>query len=242
MRLLFDVGGDLRRAAQDCEAEVFGARFGTPPEQIQQAYRRYRMASRFMVVIDRDGGVQAAARLILPGPAGLKTLHDVAGSPWRADVHAVLSGAGLDPRRTLDAATFSVREGLGKTGIDASLALLYGLFVGMHVNRVPSVVSMIDERVRGMLEELGLCFRPLPGTAGQPFSGVPAREPVYAHLGELLAEQRRRAPQAHRAVTRGIGLAGVHVPPPEALRIITPTREQPVLDAQGRPVNPAAVP
>jgi hypothetical protein len=227
LRLQFDVKGELREAAKECEAELFAARFGKTARklgnarELGHAYERYESASRFSIVTDESGQVIAASRLIFPGPAGLKALHDIAVEPWKVNPKQATGTAGLDPAQTVDATSFAVRDGLGAQGVEASYALLYGLFGALEVNGIPSMVAVIDDPVRRMLRTLGLIFHRLPGTSPQPYFGSAASEPVYAHLSYLMTTQRALAPREHLAIARGIGLVGVDVPPPHELRLAT---------------------
>jgi hypothetical protein len=219
LRLLFDVQGEIREAAKECEADVFFARFGNTAQDLAEAYGKYESTTHFMAVTDQTRRVMGAARLIFPGPAGLKTLDDVAEDPWRVDPRRAAAEAGLDLSRTMDGTTFAVRDGLRRQGFAVSHALLYGMFGGMEANGVSSLVAMIDSVVIEMLRKLGLIFETIPGTGSRPYFGSAATTPMYAHLDQLMSTQKRLAPLAHRAIGEGIGLAGVDVPPMDDLRI-----------------------
>lgn len=212
LRLLFDVQGEIREAAKECEADVFYAHFGNTAQDLADAYRKYESSTHFMAVADQDGQVLAAARLIFPGPAGLKTFDDVAEEPWRIDPLRAAEQAGLELNRTMDGTTFAVRDGLRRHGFAASHALLYGMFAGMAANGISSLVAMVDSVVIGLLRDLGLIFETIPGTSSQPYFGSAATTPMYAHLAALMATQQRLAPGAYQAIGQGIGLAGVEVP------------------------------
>jgi len=58
-----------------------------------------------------------------------------------------------------------------------------------------------------------------PGTEPGPYLGSPSSSALYAHVGEILATQRRVAPHKWRAITTGEGLAGVTVPDPATMRL-----------------------
>ncbi len=78
----FDPLGDTLAAARDCEAEVFLQAYGNTREELADEYGPYEDASVYMAVTEPGGTAVAACRLILPGPAGLKTLNDVARVAW----------------------------------------------------------------------------------------------------------------------------------------------------------------
>ena len=219
LRLFFDVQGEMLEAARDCEAEVFADRFGNTAAELDEAYGPYEAHTHFVAVVDPDGTVAAVMRLIFPGPAGLKTLDDLARPPWSVDPAAAARQAGLDLESTLDVATMAVRNGMRRQGFAASHALAYGLFGAMRVNGIRSMVAMIDAVPYELLRGIGLMFPAIPGTVSRPYFGSPATTPIYAQLEPLLDTQARLAPVAHRAIRHGIGLTGVQVPEPEALRL-----------------------
>ena len=64
--------------ARRVEHEVFGEAFGNTPELLAEEYGPYEPASVYCCVLDhRRARPVGALRLILPGPAGLKSLVDV---------------------------------------------------------------------------------------------------------------------------------------------------------------------
>jgi hypothetical protein len=219
MRLVFDAQGDAAAAARQCEADVFLDRFGNTADQLAAEYGPYDAASVFLAVLDDDGVAHGAARLVRPGPAGLKTINDLAGDPWRVDPVLAVRRAGIDPAATWEGATFAVRRGVRRRGYDALEALLHGFTVGSLVNGFRTVTAVVDEQVLRMIGSMGLFFHPFPGTAPGPYLGSPNSSALYAHVDEILAAQRRVAPHKWRAITTGEGIAGITVPPPESMRL-----------------------
>lgn len=215
----FDVSGDLRRSARDCEAEVFWAAYGNTRAELDAEYGPYEDESVFLAVA-AQGVVVGAVRLLPPGSSsGLKTLHDVGRPPWRVDGHRSALAAGLDLTTTWEIATLGVRRDLGAFGTRLSLALYHGLISVCRANGMSAYVAVLDERVRRMLASVGLGSRALPGTSTAPYLGSEASTPVYTLCTPTLAAQRLQHPDAYRLVTLGIGLDGVDVPPLEAFRL-----------------------
>ena len=219
MRLVFDARGEAAAAARQCEADVFLDRFGNTAEELAAEYGPYEDASVFVALLADDGVAYAAARLIRPGPAGLKTINDLAREPWGIDPVLAARRAGVDPAASWEAATFAVRRGVRRRGYDAMEALFYGLAVGSIVNEFRSVTAIIDEHVLAMFGALGLFLHPFPGTEPGPYLGSPSSSALYAHVDEILATQRRVAPHKWRAITTGEGLAGITVPDPATMRL-----------------------
>ena len=217
LHLVFDARGDVADAARRCEEEVFLARFGNTPEQIAAEYGPYDESSVWLAVMDGDGVAQAAGRLIRPGPAGLKTLDDLRREPWRVDPAAAARRAGLDEAATWEAATFAARRGLRRQGYDAMEALFYGLAVGSLVNEMEAVVAVIDDQALRLFGSIGLFLHPFPGTEPGPYLGSPRSSALYAFTDEILATQRRVAPDKWRAITTGEGITGITVPEPATM-------------------------
>ena len=222
LHLVFDARGDAAEAARRCEAEVFLARFGNTPEQIAVEYGPYDESSVWLAVMDGDGVAQAAGRLIRPGPAGLKTLDDLRREPWRIDPVLAARRAGVRPAVSWESATFAVRPGLRRRGYDAMEALFYGLAVGSLVNAFEAVVAVIDDQVLRLFGSIGLFLHPFPGTRPGPYLGSPRSSALYAFTDEILATQRRVAPDKWWAITTGEGIRGISVPAPETMRLPPP--------------------
>jgi hypothetical protein len=219
IQMHFDPVGSLLASARDCEAEVFLKWFGNTAEQIDQEYDPYEDNSVFLVLADRDE-VVAAVRLLAPGGrSGLKTLADVGREPWGVDGARAAAAVGMDLRSTWEIATLGARRGTAANGQRLSLALYHGLITVARVNRMSSFVAILDERVRRLLDSVGILTRPLPGTTTAPYLGSQASTPVYVHCAPTLENQRKHFPDAYRLVTLGIGLDGVTVPAPEAFRL-----------------------
>ncbi len=219
LTLHFDVKGALREAARECEAEIFLRWFGNTREELALEYDPYDQDSVFMVVADSGGGVIGVCRLILPGPAGLKTIRDVTSGPWHVDGDRAARAAGVRPEAAWDIATLGVRDATRGRSMLAAAALYHGLVVSSRVNEVPSVVSIVDEQVRALTDAIGMILPALPGTGPAPYLGSPASTPVYGHCQVMVDTQRRLNPDAHRLICLGVGLDGISVPGPDAFRL-----------------------
>ncbi len=211
-RLEFDPRGELREAARDCEAEVFIKSFGNTAEQLAEEFGPYEDASVLIAVTDPGGTVVAAARLITPGPAGLKTLNDLAGAPWYIDGAAAAAAAGIDPAATWDVATVSIRGRRPRSHPQLSAALYHAMIRAVRANGVDATVAVIDVTVRDLLESIGLVYRPLPGAAVAPFRGSPASIPLYAPFAEQMDTLCRLRPESHRLIALGVDFDGIAVP------------------------------
>ena len=159
-------------------------------------------------------------RLLRPGgAAGLKTLHDIGGAPWYADGARAAAAAGLTLTSTWEVATVSSRRRLGSQGLRHSFALYHALGTIARVNAMTDFVAVLDDRVRRLLDSVGLVTRPIPGTRPGPYLGSASSTPVFANVNTMLRAQRRDHPESFALVTVGTGLDGVAVPADSEFRI-----------------------
>lgn len=205
--------GALLASARDCEAEVFGHWFGNTRAELEQEYAPYESTTTFLALADAAGRVLGSVRLIRPGPAGLKTLSDIGRPPWNVDGGRAARAAGMDLASTWEVATMGVRRRLGGGGVRHALALYHGLMLTARANQVTGTVAILDQRVRRLLDAVGISYPAIPGTGAAPYLGSPASVPVYAGFAAMLDRQRREHPESHRLVTLGVGMDGVVVPP-----------------------------
>ncbi|HET6209279.1 MAG TPA: hypothetical protein VFD94_02790 [Jatrophihabitans sp.] len=211
LSLRFNPGPELEQAARECEASVFLRAYGNTREQLQDEYGPYDDSSVFIALSEPGGDVLGCARLIRPGPAGLKTLHDVSRPPWSLDVQRSVRAARLDLTNTWDIATIGARRGLKGPARLASIALFHGVVQAMRANQVASAVMIIDERVRRLLSAVGMFGRALPGTAPASYLGSSASTPVFEHCAQAFDRQRVENPEAYRLYVQGLGLDGISV-------------------------------
>lgn len=214
----FDVTGELLESARDCESEVFLRWYGNTREQLAEEYGPYEDSSAFLCVADETGEVLAAARLLAPGgSAGLKTLADVGRPPWGIDGPRSARAAGAELETTWDVATIGVRRQTQDTA-RLSLALYHGVVNVCRANGMSGFVAVLDERVRRLLDSVGIVTRTLPGATAAPYLGSPESTPVYVLRSYMFDQQRRQFPDAYRLVTLGHGLDGIAVPELEHFR------------------------
>lgn len=210
--LVFCPDGELLERTRACEAEVFLQTYGNTEQDLAFEYGPYDEASRFIALTDRAGEVVGSCRLIMPSPAGLKTVNDVFAPPWSVDGTRALRAAGSDESQAWDVATLAVRRVPGITPL-ASAALYHGLVMATRANAVPWIVMMLDERARRLLAMVGFVPRPIPGTGPAPYLGSAATTPLVGDVADMIDVQRRRNPDAYRLISLGAGLTGVAVPP-----------------------------
>ncbi len=223
--LHFDAQGDLRTAAEECEESVFLEAFGNTKEQLNSEYETYNDQSVFIAVSDVDGYVQGTVRLIAPGPAGLKTVNDIAREPWGLDGERVTKAAGIDLAHTWDIATMGVRAECRSNRLMVTMALYHAMMKATRVNEMTSAVAILDSHAQRVMNSLGYIFPAMPGVKPAPYLGSAASTPVYAHYASIVDAQRRINPEAYRLMTLGVGLDGIAIPEESAfLRKAAPLR------------------
>ena len=123
------------------EFEVFfEAGYVNSPEELQEEYREYDEASRF-IVVKRDGEVVGSTRLILPSDAGFKTVKDAKNG------ELVIDDTGWDmlgrydmSRDGFEVGTLAVKEGF-RTGPFHPESVSASLYIG-----ITKYTSMLAER------------------------------------------------------------------------------------------------
>jgi len=219
LRLVFDPRGADRKAAVECEADVFLDRFGDGAELLEECFGPHEADTTWLALIDDAGVAVASARLVVPGAAPTKYEVYLAEEPWFADPARLMGDARLNRATTWDVASISVRRRSHAQGALWTAALCHGLFQVAKVNEVTATVAVLDEGARQLLARHGIVYSTLPGTWTAEFCGSPASTPVYADMRAMVAHQRRAFPEAHRLVTMGLGLDGIDVPDLDGFRL-----------------------
>ncbi len=207
----FDPVGDVREAAENCEAAVFLEAYGNTADQWREEYGPYDAASVFITIVEPGGDAVASCRLILPNPAGLKSLVDTEQEPWSVDADRAARKAGMSPSKTWDVATIAVRKGAASAGV-LSAALYHGIVAATRANRLRWVVMIMDARARRLLSMLSLETHVLPGTMAAPYLGSTASIPIYADVNNMMDVQRRRNADGNRLIESGVGLDAIALP------------------------------
>ncbi|MGY1823238.1 hypothetical protein [Geodermatophilus sp. SYSU D00079] len=223
-----------REAARTVEGEVFLQAFGNTPEEMEREYGPFEARSRFVVVLDEEAGsALGAARLILPDPAAgpVKTLVDVAGPPWHADVADGLATAGLSGGPVWDVASLAVdrRFRSGAAGAEVTLALCHGILEHPRLCGAEGLVTVLDDKVLRLLRVMGVPWAPFPGATSQPYLGSPASTPCVMRVDAVGPSIRARRPDVAPAVVDGV-LGSIRLDPAD----LAPDRGARLPDADPR--------
>ena len=200
------------------ERIVFGEFFANTPELLAEEYDPYEHSSVFLLVIDRRRMVPAGvSRMIVPSPAGFKSLADIT-RVWEEQPDDVIarSGSQLDLQRCCDIATLATTaeyRGGASEGL-VSLALYQAIIMSALGGGMPWLVAVMDLTVISLLSErIGSPFSRYPGIEPRVYLDSPASLPVYVDLigyGERLAALDDTM---HSILFGGTGLeAALHTP------------------------------
>lgn len=221
--LKFDVTGDERDAVLDCEEEVFLQAFGNTRSQLEEEYGPYLEQSVFAGVFNSAGDCLGETRIILSGPAGLKTLNDLSREPWGLDGYRSFALTGHKVAETYDIGTLGVRKEYRGRAMMISLAMFHMCltFPRIPENQIKAMVSVMDSRFLSLQDSVGLHYNTLPGAKPGPYLGSESSSPVWIDLVTTTDRLRADYPDSYRLLVLGSGIDGVSIPGPEGLTIHT---------------------
>ena len=197
--------------ARHVEREVFYEFFRNTPELLDAEYGPYERSTIFVCALDHRRQLPAGAiRLVLPSPAGFKSLGDV-HSAWGQPVDDVLArtGLALDADRTWDVATLAVNAEYRGRATDGLVSL--GMYQGVAQLalrcHVKWVVTILDLVVLNLLQgAMADPFQRFAGLEPQPYLDSPASLPVYCDLDAYFARLETADPSMYEILFDGRGL------------------------------------
>lgn len=208
-RLACVTDGPFSDGARDCEAEVFTEVYNNTGDELAEEYAPYD-SQCFVVVIDQlvaesdpVASVIASCRIILPGPAGHKSIDDMKLPPWSADPVESTGYVGINLDYTMDIATIAVRPRGTRAGATAMAALCHGMSMVSIAHDIPWLVAILNDTVRRMFKSWQIELLEIPGLGPRPYYGSPASTPVYLNWPGIRAHLRRNAPRRHRKYILG---------------------------------------
>ena len=204
-------GAELARFV---EQRVFLEAFANTPDLLTVEYERYEPGSVFFVVLDHQRRVPAGMmRIIVPTPAGLKSLDDIErvwGAPvddalarvddaWDRDRLWDLATLGVNPEYRGNAALGLVTQGLLQSV--NQVALRCGLL---------RYVTILDVPVLRMLQwKIGRPFHAFPGLEPRSYLGSEASVPMWCDMALWDASLAARDETMHQVLFAGTGLEPV---------------------------------
>jgi hypothetical protein len=200
------------------ERDVFAEHVGNGPELLAAEHGAYEPSTFFFCVIDHRCNLPVGSvRLLLPSPAGFKTLADIERT-WGLPLDETLrrSELELDRNRVWDVATIAVdREYRGRvTQSLVSGSLYQAICRGAHLAAVGWVIAVLD------LIELDL-IQTISRDAYERFAGCeplqhlvsPASLPVYCHVDAYVPRLAAIDPPTYELLINGRGMEEAVRPP-----------------------------
>ena len=196
------------------ERGVFLEVFGNTPEQLAHEYDRYEPGSVFVTVVDHARRVPCGMmRVLVPSPAGFKSLDDVVDG-WGVPLPELLARVDdeWDLGRVWDLATLAVApEYRGEAALGlVTQALLQGLTMLAEGWGVDRYVAILDVPVLRMLQwRIGRPFDGFPGIEPREYLGSAASAPVWGSRQAWSEQLAARDPILHELFFAGRGLEPV---------------------------------
>lgn len=197
--------------ARHVEREVFYEFFKNTPELLEAEYGPYEGSTLFVCMMDHRRRLPAGViRLVLPSPAGLKSLGDVE-PVWGHRIDDVLARMSLrlDADSAWDVATLAVDSEYRGRATDGLVSL--GLYQGVaqlalrcHVKWVVTVLDLVVlNLLQGVMAEP---FEPFAGLEPLPYLDSSASLPVYCDLDAYFARLETADPSMYEILFDGRGL------------------------------------
>jgi hypothetical protein len=178
--------------ARSVEREVFYEFFGNTPDLLHKEYDPYESASLFLLMVDHLRRKPAAVlRMLLPSPAGFKSLNDIE-TYWDQPVDDVLARTGLelDYDSLWDVATLAVgREYRGEAtqGL-VTLGLYQGMDMLSTLVDLKHGIAILDLIVYDNVQKsFHRPFRPFTGLEPMRYLDSPSSLPIWCDIREYRA-------------------------------------------------------
>jgi hypothetical protein len=200
--------------ARSVEREVFYDYFGNTPDLLEAEYGPYEGASLFFVMIDHVRRMPAGViRILLPSPAGFKSLHDIT-KDWGAPVDEVLERTGitLDLDSMWDIATLAVSRdyrGAATAGL-VSFGLYQGATMLASLTDLANAVAIFDLVALDLVQKaIHRPFARFSGLEPQRYLDSSSSIPVYSDVREYRARLAIVDADMYEMLFAGIGMEAV---------------------------------
>jgi hypothetical protein len=200
------------------ERRVFGEAFGNTPTLLAKEYGPYDPASFFLLVVDHRRRVAAGAiRVIVPSPAGLKTLEDIRDH-WGRPPDVVVRGTGVEggTARLWDIATLVVDSQYRRAAARGLVSMALWQAVGVLAFRcqVDLLLAIMDMRAFRLLQsKLPGAFEGVAGLEPLEYLDSPASLPIYSRPEQWRSRMVVVTPEMVALMVEGRGLEDAVAPP-----------------------------
>lgn len=193
------------------EREVFNEVFGNSADMLEAEYGPYDDGTVFVVALDNRRRLPAGMlRLVLPSPAGSKSLDDIERG-WGQPLGDVLARTGIEfPLDSLlDVVTVAVAPDYRRPATDGLVSLaLYQAVAAVGVLRPCAwIVAILDLVVLALLDQtIKDPFRRFAGIEPRSYLDSPESLPVYMDCDAYLTRLATTDPTMHGILARQTGL------------------------------------
>ncbi|HMF03254.1 MAG TPA: hypothetical protein VKH17_00455 [Acidimicrobiia bacterium] len=197
--------------ARHVEREVFYEFFKNTPELLAAEYGPYEDSTLFVCVLDHRRRLPAGViRLVLPSPAGFKSLDDVE-AVWGHRLDEVLERTGMsfETDRVWDVATLAVDAEYRGRATDGLVSLALYQAVAQLALRCDArwVVTILDLVVLNLVQEAtSHAFERFSGVEPLRYLDSPASLPVYCDLDAYFPRLETADPSMYEILYDGRGL------------------------------------
>jgi hypothetical protein len=197
--------------ARHVEREVFYEFFKNTPELLATEYGPYEDSTLFVCLLDHRRRLPAGViRLVLPSPAGLKSLDDVE-AVWGHRLDHVLERTGMSPGldRVWDVATLAVDAEYRGRATDGLVSLgLYQAVAQLALRcNARWVVTILDLVVLNLIQDAtSHAFEGFSGLEPLRYLDSPASLPVYCDLDAYFPRLETADPSMYEILYDGRGL------------------------------------
>jgi hypothetical protein len=197
--------------ARAIERQVFYETFGNTPELLAAEYGPYEDGSVFLCVMDHEQRRAAGVlRLIMPSPAGLKSVIDLERH-WGVSLAECVEPHGIvvDPMTMFDMATLGVDpdyQGAGTAGLVATALYQTMSLLAVH-RRLDWAIAILDQvALRQINTSFSRPLAPIPGTEPQRYLDSASSQPVLIDVADYRARVQFLDPGLHSLLFEGRGL------------------------------------
>jgi len=180
------------------EGAVFDQTFQNDPEEMVREYGPYEEQSIFFTSIDRENEKPTSGelRVIENGPAGFKTINDLAAAKGLspedykrslAERHGI-----TDWDKCWDVGTVAVPPEYRSAEGGISIQLYRALYVAAMERGIEHFISVVDTKPLAKLTDyLGIPFVPLGDSGPMEYLGSKGSQPVYGHVPDFYNKMNR---------------------------------------------------
>lgn len=175
------------------ECRVFNDAFDNDAAQMEEEYGDYEQQSIFFVSVDRETKTPTGVlRVIKNGPAGLKTMNDLAEvGPEFAMENVMQHHQITDLDECWDVGTVAVPPEF-RSG-SASVQLYRALYLAAMEKNIKHLVSVVDVNpLKKMTGYLGIPFEPMVGSRPMEYLGSEASQAVYGYVPDFYEKMSKK--------------------------------------------------